>query len=63
REFTAKTSPLYQLKVRIEQRTDAGRTIPARRLKAAEQTKNHVFCFAIFTLQTERSEVLSVTWY
>jgi hypothetical protein len=27
----------------------------ARRLKAAEQSKNHVFCFAIFTLQTKRS--------
>jgi hypothetical protein len=31
--------------------------------QTAEQSKNHVFCFAIFTLQTERSEVVSVTWY
>ncbi|MDR1241900.1 MAG: hypothetical protein LBM00_03820, partial [Deltaproteobacteria bacterium] len=27
---------------------------PARRLKAAEQSKNHVFCFAVLSLKTKR---------
>jgi hypothetical protein len=45
-------SALSRLKMQVKQRTGRRAASPARRLKAAEQSKNHVFCFAIFTLQT-----------
>jgi hypothetical protein len=38
--------------MQIKQRTGRRADKPGAPPKAAEQSKNHVFCFAIFTLQT-----------
>jgi hypothetical protein len=43
---------LYHLKMQIKQRTDRRANKPGAPPKAAEPSKNHVFCLAIFTLQT-----------
>jgi hypothetical protein len=52
----------YSIPAHIEQRTDAGRTSLARRLKAAEQSKNHVFTLRSYRLKRSGCVVLSDTW-
>jgi hypothetical protein len=56
-------STLSHLKMQIKQRASRRADKPVVAAKSPEQSKNHVFYFAILSLKTERMRSFSDTWY